>query len=271
MGIKMIDEARNRAAAANPDATSSVVRRIELAASEAFPDDMAARFDYRNQLRAAAGLPPEERRRGGLAGANDKGFLLPAAAIALGPLAFMGGGAAGTAGTAGSAAGTAAGTASGAVPAATAAGAGGILKRGADWLSSPTGQTITNLAGTAYGVSQQAKANDLTRGAIAADQARWQAGAPLREAGLAGLMDPQARDTSSLDRLATQGNPFAMPSAMPASGAVPAGMPSGMPTVPNAPGLAVPSAVPAPGVQPVRPAPRGGAVPVGAPTAKRVR
>lgn len=264
---------RDKTAQEAPDSEAGMIRRIEQAASAAYPDDMAARFAYRNELRAAAGLKPEERRRGGLAGANDKGFLLPAAMMIAAPWALAalpgagGAGGAAGAGSAGTAAGTAASTAGGAVPAAsTAGGVAGIFKKGADWLSSDTGRAITNLAGTAYGVSQQAKAQDMTNAAVAADRQRWAASAPLREAGMAGLLNPVARDTSSLDRLATQGNPFAAPvGAVPAGGM---GAPSPtMPVQPPVPGMTPPGAVPVRTAQP-RPM-AGGAVPVS--TAKRMR
>jgi hypothetical protein len=243
-----IGKMRTRAAAANPTAQSSIIRNIELAASEAFPDDMAARFDYRNQLRAEAGLPAEKRQRGGIAGLNDKGFLLPMAAMVAAPFALgaLGGGAAAAAG-----------------------GLGGLVKKGSDWLGSDVGRTVTNLAGTAYGISQQAKAQDMMQGAVAADRQRWAAGAPLREAGAAGMLNPMARDTSSLDRLATQGNPFAAPmGAVPAMPAMPGAMPTG-PAMPAAAPAPVAGAVPvAAGPRPApRPVPRGGAVPV----TKRVR
>lgn len=199
---------------------SPEVRAIEIAANEKYPDDMAARFAYRNELRQAAGLPPEKRKRGGFAGQWDTGFLPAAAAIIAAPFALGGAGAAGAAGGAGSAGAGAAGAAlPTAIPAASSvAGSGGFLGtlgslagKAQNAINSPLGKTLTQLGTAAYGIGQQNKANKLTANAIEADKARWQAGAPLRAAGSAAMLNPVARDTSSLDALARRGNPFAIP------------------------------------------------------------
>lgn len=198
------------------------VRAIEIEANRLAGADgdnsLAERFQIRNQLRAEQGLPPEKRKRGGLAGAYDEGFLLPAAAIALGPLALglASGGGAGTAagGTAASmggippipAAGGAAGGIGGAAGGAAPWSLGGLASQAGDWFKDP--KNIMKLGAGAYGISQQQKGAGQMNDALQADKARWAAGAPLREAGAAGMLNPIAADTSSLDALAGQGNPF---------------------------------------------------------------
>lgn len=177
------------------------------------------RFALRNAIRAEQGLPPEERQRGGVAGFYDtnKGALPVAAALAapfLLPSLGGAGAAAGGAGTAASTAGVALPTA---IPAAASGGGGflgtlgGIAGKVAGALDSPTGQMLTKLGTAAYGIGQQNKANTLTKNAIAADQARWQAGAPLRDAGRDRLLNPTVADRSSLTTLSRRGNPFAVP------------------------------------------------------------
>lgn len=54
--------------------SNATIRAIEQEAKRRFPNksQMDQRFAYRNQLRAAAGLPPERRQRGGVAGAYDR-------------------------------------------------------------------------------------------------------------------------------------------------------------------------------------------------------
>lgn len=49
-----------------------LIRQIERTANERHPRDREARFAERNRLRAAYGLPPERRKRGGLAGVYDR-------------------------------------------------------------------------------------------------------------------------------------------------------------------------------------------------------
>ena len=203
------------------------VRAIELEASRRAAADGTTshkeRFAIRKALRADAGLGKEQKQRGGVAGVVDrnKQYALPLALAAapfalpaLGGLLGIGGGA-GAAGAAGAGA---------ALPAAipAAAGGAGILggiggaignaaKQVGGFINSPLGQTVTQLGTAAYGIGQQNKANNLTANAIEADKARWQAGAPLRQAGSAAMLTPIARDTSSLDALARRGNPFALP------------------------------------------------------------
>ena len=217
-----IKKAANQLRAKAPaDSRVGILDAIEQEAGRLAPDDMAKRFELRNQMRAAAGLEPEERKRGGLAGAHDKGFLLPAAALLAGPaaLTLMGGG--GTAGTAATTATTAGGTMT-PVPAATAAGGnkflgavGSGLDKASDFLNSKTGQTLTGLASAGYGIAQQNKANKLTGQAVAADQARWKAGQPLRDAGMAGMLQPvPANTTATLGDAGRRGNPFAPVPAM---------------------------------------------------------
>ncbi len=224
---------KDAAAAKDPDGYGRI-RAIEIAAKEAFPDDkdMDARFDLRNQLRAEQGLPPEKRKRGGLAGAYDKGFLAPALAIGLGPLALglAGGGAAGgaagsppagtvgTAGTAGTAAtgGLAPIVAGGPVGGGLGAGGfslGGLASQAGNFLKDP--KNLLKLGSGIYGITQQQKGAGQMNQALADDRARWAAGAPLREQGRAQMLAPMPVDTSSLDALAGQGNPFAKPRAVP--------------------------------------------------------
>lgn len=222
---------KDAAAAKDPDGYGRI-RAIEIAAKQAFPDDkdMDARFDLRNQLRAEQGLPPEKRKRGGFAGAYDKGFLAPALAIGLGPLALglAGGGAGAAGGTAASTAGTAgtvgtAGTAAsgGLAPIAATGGGlggggfslGGLASQAGNFLKDP--KNLMKLGSGIYGITQQQKGAGQMNQALADDRARWAAGAPLREQGRAQMLAPMPVDTSSLDALAGQGNPFAKPRAVP--------------------------------------------------------
>lgn len=217
---------KDAAAAKDPDGYGRI-RAIEIAAKQAFPDDkdMDARFDLRNQLRAEQGLPPEKRKRGGFAGAYDKGFLAPALAIGLGPLALGlagggaagGAGAAGTAGTAGTV-GTAGTAASGGLAPIAATGGGlggggfslgGLASQAGNFLKDP--KNLLKLGSGIYGITQQQKGAGQMNQALADDRARWAAGAPLREQGRAQMLAPMPVDTSSLDALAGQGNPFSRP------------------------------------------------------------
>ena len=205
----------DEAAALNPSDPASILRRIEQEASAKFPNDMAARFNYRNELRAGIGLEPEKRERGGIAGAYDRGDLTKIAAVlaapvALGALGVGGAGAAaGGAGTAGAGAATAAGTAAATAPiaAAPAAGIGGLLSKGKDWLT--TGSNALKLGSGIAGVLQQNAGNQAINSAAKRDEQRWAQGAPLRASGLEGMLAPVPADTSSLGAIAAQGNPFA--------------------------------------------------------------
>lgn len=185
-------------------------------------ENLKQRFAIRNELRAEQGLAPEQRKRGGLAGAYDEGFLLPAAAIALGPLALAamspGGVGGATIGGAGSAGGSAASM--GGLPPIPAAGGaaggapgfslGGLAGKAGDFLKDP--KNLLKLGAGLHGISQQQKGAKQQQDALNAEKARWAAGAPLREAGRAGMLDPvPAVDTSRLSGLASRGNPFALP------------------------------------------------------------
>lgn len=213
--------------------TNPQVRAIELEASRRAAEDgetsHAERFAIRNALRADAGLPAEQRKRGGAAGVYDrnKQFALPLAMLAA-PFALPAlggalglGGAAGAGGAASGAAGAAAGAVPAAIPAASSGGLmgtlGGLAGKAKDFLTADGGRNIMGIVGAVDAASQRRRADDLTNRAIGLDTNRWQAGAPLREAGMAGLLAP------------TPGNPFAL-----GAGATP----------PPAP-LATPKAVPA--------------------------
>jgi hypothetical protein len=250
---------RGKEAKAARDPVYAQIRAIEQEAARLAPNDMGERFRLRNAMRAAAGLPPEKRKRGGLAGAWDRGDLTKIAAVLAAPLAVgalgLGGGGAAAAGSAGAGAAGAgagagaagAGAAGAALPAAVpaATGLGGLLGKVTGALNSPTGQLLQKGATAAYGISQQNKANRLTDRAVETDAARWAAGAPLREQGMAGLQsfaNAVPVDTSSLARLAGQGNPFAaaarppaLPAAVPAMPAMPPARPSAAPVVPKMP------------------------------------
>jgi hypothetical protein len=193
MGWKaQIQQRKDAVFAADPSTPEAIARQIEQAASAKFPTDMAARFQYRNQLRAQAGLKPEERERGGLAGAYDRGDLTKAlgalAAVGTAGLLMPAAAGAGTAGAAGTAA-AGAGTAGALAPAA----AGGFMSKAGDFLK----QNALPIATGVAGVAQQAKGNQIMGDAAKLDSQRWAAGASLRDAGRAGLLAP------------TPGNPFA--------------------------------------------------------------
>lgn len=90
-------------------------------------------------------------------------------------------------------------------------GLSGMLGKAKDWALGNGGRNLLGLAQGAYGVYQQAQGQQAMRDAARRDAARWAEGAPLREAGRMGMLNPIPADTSSLDVLAGQGNPFAKP------------------------------------------------------------
>lgn len=155
---------------------------------------------------------------GGLAGGIGKfaGTLLPSAGAAAAPLPM---GATGGIGGIGSMGANAATQMAGALQPVAASG-GGLLGGAAGFLNSPTMQTLGKLGAGAYGIYQQNKGQQLANDAMKADQARWGAGAPLREAGMQGLLNPMpASDLSGLAALSSQGNPFAQrPNPVPGAG-----------------------------------------------------
>lgn len=85
----------------------------------------------------------------------------------------------------------------------------GFFGKTMDWLKGPQAENLLKLGTGAYGVYQQGRGLQMAEDAAKADRARWAAGAPLREAGMEGLLNPMPVDTSSLNALAGQGNPFA--------------------------------------------------------------
>lgn len=97
---------------------------------------------------------------------------------------------------------------------------GGLANRTKDWITADGGRNAIGLAQGAYGVYQQAQGNERMRDAANRDTARWNYGAPLREAGRAGMLNPIPADTSSLDALAGIGNPFARPNPAPGAGSL---------------------------------------------------
>ena len=170
---------------------------------------------------------------------------------AIGDLAGIGGGAAGAvpAPVAGGAdlanvANASVTGAGGAVPA--AGGFGGFLDR-AKGLLTPD-NILTGLQGlnAARGMARE---TDLTNEAVGLDRNRWRENAPLRDAGMEGLLNPQVADTSGLRQLSGQGNPFALPAPSPNAtlpagvGAVPApqGPVAPAPLSPNVPRRLVPA------------------------------
>jgi hypothetical protein len=207
--------------AAKKGGSALAIRELEKESTRLFGEGASdAKFDWRNEQRAALGLEPEKRKRGGLAGQYDKGTLLPMLAMAAAPLALMGAGvaspgaAAGAGGGATAAGGTAASmgglppipAAGGAVPGA-AGGFGGMAASAGNWLKDP--KNLMKLGAGAYGISQQQKGAGIMNDALKRDTDRWNQGAPLRDAGMAGMLNPIPADTSSLAGLAGQGNPFA--------------------------------------------------------------
>jgi len=87
-----------------------------------------------------------------------------------------------------------------------------------DWLKADGGRNALGAIQGAYGVYQQAQGNQTMRDAERRDVGRWNAGAPLRDAGMSGMLNPIAADTSSLDALAGIGNPFARRNPSPGAG-----------------------------------------------------
>ena len=89
---------------------------------------------------------------------------------------------------------------------------GGAVSNGFDWLKGDGGLNALKLGQGIATTLQGKKANDQVDRAVALDTKRWGQGAPLRTAGMEGLLHPvPAVDTSALARLAGQGNPFAAP------------------------------------------------------------
>jgi hypothetical protein len=94
--------------------------------------------------------------------------------------------------------------------------AGDLAGRGFDWLKADGGANAIKLAQGISTTMQGQKANDAVDRAVALDTRRWGEGAPLRKAGMEGLLNPVSSvDTSALQRLAGQGNPFALPPSAP--------------------------------------------------------
>lgn len=236
--LKALHAGKDAKAAANPDSEYARIRAIDVASEQMFGKGASdAKFAWRNEQRAAQGLPPEKRDRGGLAGQWDEGELAPFLAVAAAPLAMSAlggmGAAGGTAsgGTAASmggipalpAAGGAAGAgAAGAVPAVAGGGGGvlgtlgGLAGKAGDFLNNPIVKGGMGVITALDAAGQRKRADDLTNRAIAADTARWKAGAPLREEGSRRLLNPVPVNTSSLAGNTAQ-NPFAR-RAVPASG-----------------------------------------------------
>lgn len=203
----------------------------------------AERFALRNAIRAEQGYAPEQRTRGGLAGVYDrnKDYIAPIAA--LGALAIPGVGPAlsGALGSVGSAV-------TGAIPAlGNLGGLGGAVKQGADWLLKDNGRNALGAIAAVDAASQRRRADNLTNRAVGLDTGRWRDAAPLRDAGMSGLLNPVPVDTSRLAALGSQGNPFAGPSAPP-----PAPVPTGAASVDGAPMAPIPVRTP-----PRVPKPRG--------------
>lgn len=89
---------------------------------------------------------------------------------------------------------------------------GGAVSNGFDWLKGDGGLNALKLGQGIATTLQGKKANDQVDRAVALDTKRWGQGAPLRTAGMEGLLNPvPAVDTSGLQALAGQGNPFAAP------------------------------------------------------------
>jgi hypothetical protein len=209
------------------------IRNLEKESTRLFGEGASdEKFAWRNEQRAALGLPAEKRVRGGVAGQYDKGTLLPMLAMGALPLGMMaagggtvagaGGAAPGAGGTAASMGGLppipAAGGAAGAAAGSSPWSLGGMAGAAGNWLKDP--KNVMGLAAGAYGISQQQKGAGMMNDAYQTDKARWQAGAPLRESGMAGMLNPVPADTSSLAGLASQGNPFARPPQVPGAGSV---------------------------------------------------
>lgn len=223
--LKALHAGKDAKAAANPDSEYARIRAIDVASEQMFGKGASdAKFAWRNEQRAAQGLPPEKRDRGGLAGQWDEGELAPFLAVAAAPLAMsaLGGtGAAGGTASGGTAAsmggippipaaggvGGAAGGIGGAAGGAAPWSLGGLAGKAGDWFKDPS--NILKLGAGAYGITQQQKGAGMMTDALERDKARWAQGGPLREAGAAGMLNPIPADTSSLGALAGQGNPFA--------------------------------------------------------------
>ncbi len=189
------------------------VRAIEVEASRRAAADgqtsKAERFAIRNELRAGAGLKPEKRQRGGVAGAYDrnKEWVAPAALLAAPFVLPALGGALGLGG--GAAAGGAAPAAAAAAPAATTAtapfslaGLAGKVKAGVGALGKVAGSKGGQMALTALqGVNaarQQANANRTMQAQLARENAAYDAAAPLRLAGINGMTAPAMPNLDAL-------------------------------------------------------------------------
>lgn len=95
---------------------------------------------------------------------------------------------------------------------------GGALGKAKDWLTADSGRNALGLLSGAYGVYQQAQGQEMMRDAARRDAARWAEGAPLREQGRTGMLNPIPADTSTLEALAGRGNPFARRQNVPGAG-----------------------------------------------------
>lgn len=194
------------------------VRAIEVEASKRAAADgktsKAERFAIRNDLRAAEGLRPEERQRGGAAGVWDrnKQFAPALAALAL-PFALpaIGGllGVGGAAGAGAAGAGTAAGTAAAASSPFSLASLGGIASKVGSAIKSPLGQTaLAGLQGVSA-ANQRRKANATMEAQLARENALYAQTAPLRLSGIEGMLHPAAPNLSNLDDLQRRASNYA--------------------------------------------------------------
>ena len=90
-----------------------------------------------------------------------------------------------------------------------AGGLGGAAQGAGQWLGGDGGM---NALGLAQGVNAAAlgqKSNNFADMAAKNVDELWKQKAPLRVAGIAGMLNPKTEDTSALQRISARGNPFA--------------------------------------------------------------
>lgn len=172
------------------------------------------RFEIRNAIRAEQGFRPEERTRGGLAGLYDrnKEYALPAALLAAPFLlpALGVGGAAGAAGAGAATAGTAATAAASPFSLASIGSKlGGIASTVGKAATSNTGRSVLAGLQGLSAANQRRKANATMDAQLGRENALYAQAAPLRLAGVQGMLSPQTPDLSRLDEAKRRASNYA--------------------------------------------------------------
>lgn len=89
-------------------------------------------------------------------------------------------------------------------------GLGGLVGKAGDFLKGNNGKNALGVLQGLNAAMQQKKANDLANSALRGAEGMYAERAPLRAAGMRGLLNPQAPDLAPLRSTIYTGNPYAM-------------------------------------------------------------